>query len=233
VTGRPADAGRGPLAPGPPDRPEVVTDPSVGAEVRSTTEDAGRSRLLHAVREVVVTLVLAAVLYIVIQTFVAQTYRVEQQSMEPTLQPGQHVLIDKLTPRFDDFSRGDVVVFRPHDAEPDATPFIKRVIGTSGDRVEIREGRVYVNGAVLDEPYLAQDEPTEADGEASSWVVEDGTLFVLGDHRTASRDSRAGSIGLVPSSDVIGRAWLSFWPLDTLGILETPRYTGIPDPEEG
>jgi len=207
------------------------TGPEPGRESSAGSHEAAHQpRVLRAVREMFITFVLAAVLYVVIQTFVAQTYRVEQQSMEPTLDPGQHVLIDKLTPRFDDYSRGDVVVFRPQGARPGATPFIKRVIGIAGDTVEIRDGRVYVNGAVLQEPYLPEGEPTDTEGGASIWVVEEDTLFVMGDHRSASRDSRNDGIGLVSISDVIGRAWLSFWPLDTLGILETPRYSGIPEP---
>ena len=212
-----------------PDVDAVDTSRETGAV--AARPDAAQPRALRGLREILITFVLAALLYVVIQTFVAQTYRVEQQSMEPTLEPGQHVLIDKLTPRFDDYSRGDVVVFRPRGSRPGATPFIKRVIGIPGDHVEIQDGRVLVNGAVLREPYLPEGEPTDVDGGASDWVVEEGTLFVLGDHRTASRDSRSDGIGLVPASDVVGRAWLSFWPLDTLAILETPRYTGIPEPD--
>jgi signal peptidase I len=178
--------------------------------------------------EIVETLVLTLVIFLVIQTFIAQPYRVEQMSMEQTLEPDQYVLVDKLTPRFDTYKRGDIVVFNPPTNWTQAknTPFIKRVIGVGGDRIEIREdGRVYVNGVGLDEPYLFK-----VDGEAqpttitdqSEWTVPKGALFVMGDHRASSADSRA--FGTIEVSDVIGRAWLRYWPFNTFGVLQTPAH---------
>ena len=105
-----------------------------------------RSRSFGCLFEIAETLVLTVVIFLVIQTFVAQPYRVEQQSMQKTLEDGQYVLVDKLTPRFDDYSRGDIIVFRPRGSDADQTPYIKRVIGVAGDTVEIRGGRVHVNG---------------------------------------------------------------------------------------
>jgi signal peptidase I len=196
----------------------------------ATPEPRKRSRLVDAVIEIVTTVGLAVVLYLVITTFVVQTFRVEQQSMLDTLQPQQHLLIDKLTPRFDDYSRGDIIVFHPQ-GERDKTPFIKRVIGLSGERVEIRDGSVWIDGTRLDEdeytyrdPVTGENEPTIATGQASVWDVPEGSLFVLGDHRQESTDSRRASVGFVDTGDVVGRAWLRFFPLDTLGILQTPTY---------
>lgn len=189
-----------------------------------------RSRVVDAVVEIGTTVGLAVVLYLVITTFVVQTFRVEQQSMLDTLQPQQHLLIDKLTPRFDDYSRGDIIVFHPR-GERDKTPFIKRVIAVGGERVEIRDGAVWVDGVRLDEddytyrdPVTGENEPTVATGQNAVWDVPEGSLFVLGDHRQESTDSRRGSVGLVDTEDVVGRAWLRFFPLDTLGILQTPTY---------
>jgi signal peptidase I len=194
-----------------------------------------RPRAFDALVEIVTTIVLAVVLYVVIQTFVVQTYRVEMNSMEPSLLPNQHLLIDKLTPRFDDYSRGDVIVFHPPAPrgnvasscassryDDEETPFIKRVIGIAGDQVEVRDGGVFVNGTRLEEPYVATDGDTVPLSNVSTWSVPDGCLFVLGDHRSKSRDSR--EFGFVRVSEVIGRAWLRFWPLDSLGILQTPTY---------
>ena len=105
--------------------------------------------------EVAETLILTLIIFFVIQNFIAQPYQVQQNSMERTLEPGQYVLVDKLTPRWDSYSRGDVIVFNPPPAwTPDPTPYIKRVIGLPGDVVTLKEdGLVYVNGTPLDEPY--------------------------------------------------------------------------------
>ena len=183
--------------------------------------------------EIVTTVGLAVALYLVITTFVVQTFRVEQQSMIDTLQPGQHLLIDKLTPRFDAYSRGDIIVFHPR-GQSDQTPFIKRVIGVGGEHVEIKDGAVWIDGVRLEEdaytyvdPATGENQPTLATGQASEWDVPEGSLFVLGDHRGGSTDSRRASVGLVDVDSVVGRAWLSFFPLDTLGILQTPAYPEI------
>jgi signal peptidase I len=206
-----------------PEIPQHATDDSALPQAQKRRG----SRTFDALIEIATTVVLAIVLYVVIQTFVVQTYRVEQESMQPTLQPDQHLLIDKLTPRFDDYSRGDIIVFHPRGAE-DETPFIKRVIGVAGDHIEIKDGGVYVNGVLLDEPYTAKDGSTEPLTERSTWDVPADSLFVLGDHRTASQDSRSPQVGFVKVSQVVGRAWLRFWPLDTLGILQTPTYPDVP-----
>ncbi len=182
-------------------------------------------RPLGCLFEIVETLVLTLIIFFVIQTFVAQPYRVEQQSMERTLEPDQYVLVDKLTPRFDDYSRGDIVVFEPPDAWVEGgpkTPFIKRVIGLPGETLEVRDGTIFIDGVKLDETYTYDLQPTTAADEPARWVVPDGQLFVMGDHRAASADSRA--FGPIERSTIIGRAWLRYWPISTLGILPTPGY---------
>jgi signal peptidase I len=177
------------------------------------------------------TLVLTLVIFFVIQNFVAQPYQVQQQSMEHTLEPDQYVLVDKLTPRFDSYKRGDIVVFSPPPSwTSNSTPFIKRVIGLPGDEVEIGDdGLVYVNGTLLVEPYTFANakgihEPTTATGQ-SKWTVPAGDLFVMGDHRQQSADSRV--FGPISISEVIGRAFLRYWPIQDLGILPTPSYPGV------
>lgn len=189
-----------------------------------------RSRLMDGIIEIVTTVGLAVILYLVITTFIVQTFRVEQRSMIDTLQEGQHLLIDKITPRFDEYSRGDIVVFHPN-GESDQTPYIKRVIGVAGEQVDIRDGAVWIDGTRLeesaytyDDPVTGENEPTLPKQGQSSWVIPDGQLFVLGDHRMGSTDSRNSSVGLVDVDDVVGRAWLRFFPLDKLGILQTPAY---------
>ncbi len=197
-------------------------------ELSETQEQPGtRSKVKDAVIEIVTTVGLAVILYLIITTFIVQTFRVEQSSMQNTLQSGEHLLIDKLTPRFDDYSRGDIIVFHPN-GETDQTPYITRVIGVGGDEVRIANGLVYINGTALDEteytyPAPGENEPTLAKG-VEQWVVPAGELFVLGDHRMSSTDSRNTTVGLVNVDDVVGRSWLRFWPLDTLGLLQTPAY---------
>jgi signal peptidase I len=177
--------------------------------------------------EIVETLVLTLIIFVVIQNFVAQPYQVKMDSMERTLEPGQYLLVDKLTPRFATYRRGDIVVFDPPtDSVGNGTPFIKRVIGEPGDTVEIRDdGLVYVNGTALDEPYVYSDEvggppqATRVSLEQASWTIAAGEFFLMGDHRSDSSDSRV--FGPVAGDRIIGRAWLRYWPIDTFGVLST------------
>lgn len=194
-----------------------------------------RKPALGCLLEIVETLVLTLVIFWVIQSFVAQPFRVQQVSMERTLEPDQYVLVDKLTPRFDPYKRGDIVVFDPPESWPEATPgqpYIKRVVGVGGDTIDLRDGSVYVNGTKLSEPYVyvedGQPQSTDSLNGTEHWLVPDGELFLLGDHRGNSTDSRAG--GPVPVARIIGRAWLRYWPIDTLQILPTPSHPELATP---
>ena len=193
------------------------------------------SSLRVLVRESFETIILALLVFMVLHLSI-QNYKVEGPSMEPTLNQNEYLIVNKLVYlRFDPTEvldalpfydggvdetdryifhppvRGEVVVFRsPRDQSRD---FVKRVIGLPGDTVEIVDGTVYVNGLQLVEPYLdRKDNTTMAPVE-----VEPGTVFVLGDNRGSSNDSR--SWGPVPTENLIGRAWMRFWPLDHLGVL--------------
>jgi signal peptidase I len=189
-----------------------------------------RRPALGCLLEIVETLVLTLLIFWVIQSFVAQPYRVEQQSMETTLEPDQYVLVDKLTPRWDTYKRGDIVVFTPPPGWANgtvATPYIKRVIGVGDDTVDIHDGKVFVNGVALVEPYVFKDpdgqpQSTEDVLQTGEWVVPKGELFLMGDHRGSSADSR--EFGTVGVDKVIGRAWLRYWPINTLEILPTPTH---------
>jgi signal peptidase I len=182
--------------------------------------------------ELVQTLVLAALLFFAVRA-VAQNFRVEGSSMEPGLHNGQYLLVNKAVYYKINFNtlarylpfvdakeederflfhqprRGDVIVFRfPGDTSRD---FIKRVIGVPGDAVEITGGNVIVNGIALDEPYALGRIPTEY----SRQIVPPHSYFVLGDNRNNSSDSRTW--GYVPEGNIIGKAALSYWPLENLG----------------
>jgi signal peptidase I len=193
-----------------------------------------RKPALGCLLEIVETLVLTLVIFWVIQSFVAQPFRVQQESMENTLEPDQYVLVDKLTPRFDAYKRGDIVVFQPPTnwVTTKRDPFIKRVIGVGGDVVEVHDGSVFVNGTkLLEDGYVfQQDGVTQSTEDMGTprWVVPEGDLFVMGDHRGNSADSREfGPIGI---PDVIGRAWLRYWPITTLEIIPTPSHPELATP---
>jgi len=189
---------------------------------------------LGCLLEIVETLVLTLIIFFVIQTFVAQPYRVQQVSMERTLEPDQYVLVDKLTPRFDAYKRGDVIVFNPPSnwVQAQGQPYIKRVIGIGGDTVELKGGRVLINGTALLEPYVYQEDgnsqPTDALIGVAKWIIPQGQLFLMGDHRSNSADSR--EFGPVDITAVIGRAWLRYWPINTFDILPTPSHPELATP---
>ena len=201
---------------------------------QTPTPASTNRRALGCLLEIIETVVLTLILFWVIQSFVAQPFQVQQFSMQNTIQDRQFVLVDRLTPRFDGFHRGDIIVFTPpaNAESPDEKPFIKRVIGIADDRVDIRDGKVFVNGVKLDEPYLfsvdGTPQPTVPDGDVASWTVPAGDLFVMGDHRARSSDSRV--FGPITVDSVIGRAWLRYWPLEDIGVLPTDRHPELASP---
>ena len=179
--------------------------------------------------EIVETVVLTVVIFFVVQHFVAQPYQIQQVSMKDTLQPGQYVLVDKLSPNFSEYKRGDIIVFEPpsgYQEDGKDIPFIKRVIAVGGETVEVRNNSVYVNGVQLQEPYIFEGQPTQQIGGQARWVVPNGYLFVMGDHRQQSQDSRV--FGPIARSTVIGRAWLRYWPFDKFGFVGSASYQGVP-----
>jgi signal peptidase I len=185
--------------------------------------------------EVIETLVLTLIIFWVIQSFVAQPFKVQQRSMQHTLEEDQYVLVDKLTPRFDTYKLGDIVVFNPPSnwVVNGGEPYIKRVIGVGGDTIDIHDGAVFVNGTKLDEPYVFKEDDgstqtTDPTGATDHWVIAPGQLFLMGDHRGNSADSR--EFGAVEVGAVIGRAWLRYWPIDTFTILPTPSHPELATP---
>lgn len=170
-----------------------------------------------AFREYVETIVGAVVLAFLIMTFVARAFTVDGPSMMPTLMDGERLLVDKLSYRFIEPRRGDIVVFR-YPADP-SQHFIKRIIGLPGDTVEIRGGQVFINGALLTEDYVLQ----RAFGRFGPRQVPEGTYFVLGDNRNNSEDSRDPRVGFVPRSHVVGRAVWRYWPLGRMAVFSRPE----------
>ena len=204
-------------------------------------------------RELIVTLVTAVILAFGIRTFVAEARYIPSSSMEETLQINDRLIIEKVTYRFNDPGRRDIVVFKAPptaaicsgrlDAPPPKDAFIKRIVGLPGDTVEFKNAQVLINDQVLDEPYIVQDSNNPAANEtlipANSVLVPNGatpenqaqgfvdrpvkvtipqsSYLVMGDNRNNSCDSRYW--GFVPRENLIGKAFVRFWPLPRIGVL--------------
>jgi signal peptidase I len=217
-----------------------VPDDSDTTGAPASSERAGSRRALGCAFEVVETLVLTLLIYLVIHNFVAQPFEVQQSSMVPTIVDGEYILIDKLTTRFDGYHYGDVVVFNPPSGSglsTDGIPFIKRIIGMPGDTVTLENGRVFITQpgeapVRIEEPYVV----TEADGSTAptlcpreacpqEWIVGEDEYFVMGDNRPSSQDSRV--FGPINEELILGRAWLRYFPLDRIGLIERPDYPAL------
>ncbi len=160
-------------------------------------------------REILETILLTALIFYAVN-FTTGRFRIDGDSMEPTMHDGQYVIISKMSYRLGDPERGDVIVFRyPRGPERD---FIKRIIGLPGDTVEVRDGTVLVNGDPLEEDYIASPPAYE-----NTWKVGAGEYFVLGDNRNNSSDSHTW--GMLPAGNVIGRAWITYWPPTDWGLV--------------
>jgi signal peptidase I len=167
---------------------------------------------LRILREIVETLVPAVVIAVAINVFLAQATQVLGQSMEPTLHNTDRVVVEKVTySLFHRPRRGDIVVI---DLPSEADLLIKRVVGLEGETIEVRGGEVYINGELLVEEWMVR----LGGGSYGPLTVPPGHVFVLGDNRGASNDSRA--FGPVSIDCLVGRAWLSYWPLDHFGFVD-------------
>ena len=164
------------------------------------------------VRELLETVVLSVIIFLLIRQ-VVQNYRIENHSMEPNFYEGQFVLVNKLAYRLGQPERGDVIVF--HNPNNPNEDYIKRIVGVEGDSVEIHDQTVFINGQPLPEPFPHNEIPF---GEAVGPVtVGDEQLFVMGDNRPNSSDSRI--IGPIGKDLVVGQAWLRIWPPDVFGLV--------------
>jgi signal peptidase I len=175
--------------------------------------------------------VVAVLVALAVQAWLIKPYRIPSESMLDTLRPGDRVLVNRLVYRLREPERGDVVVFR-YPKDPDVV-FIKRIIGAPGDVVEVRHGRLYVNGRRVTEPYVhrtgGRTDPTVAQAAIAGSTLHDpwslsepytvpaGQYFVMGDNRTDSDDSR--DWGTVPRSAIVGEGLATYWPLSRLHAL--------------
>ncbi|MBX6378191.1 MAG: signal peptidase I [Clostridia bacterium] len=165
----------------------------------------------RAVWEVLQTVIVAFLLAVLLRTFVVESFVVRGSSMYPTLVDGERLLVAKFTYRFTEPRRGDIIVFRsPLNPQED---FIKRVIGLPGETVSIQGGAVYIDGKPLDEPYIRRHDA----GSLRPVTVPPGHLFVLGDNRVNSEDSRY--FGAIRQEQVKGKALIVWWPPVEAGVL--------------
>ncbi|MBU0510522.1 MAG: signal peptidase I [Chloroflexi bacterium] len=182
-------------------RVEMTPDPLL--------EPSDENQWRQSVVDIIQTLVLAAILFLGINA-VSARIRIESGSMQETLHPGDFVFVNKLAYRFGALGRGDVVVFDPPFDSPE--PYIKRMIGLPGDEIIIEDGKVYINGELLPEPYIREEFHSNG-----NWLVPQDSVFFMGDNRNNSSDSR--SWGVTPLENVIGKAITVYWPPEQWGAL--------------
>jgi signal peptidase I len=186
-----------------------------------TSQETGRERRRRraskkgggVVEFLVILLVSFALVFGFVRPFVVEAFYIPSESMVPTLRVGDRVLVNKFIYRFTEPQRGDIIVFR--SVEGDNEELIKRVEGVPGDRISVRRGKLYVNGEPQKEPYVNKKFPDRS--YFAPKTVPKDHVFVMGDNRANSRDSRF--FGPVPDENIEGEAFLRFWPLDRFGSL--------------
>ena len=183
---------------------------------RDKAEKIEKSKVRETV-EFIIYCGLAIIVGLLIVRFVGQRTEVIGESMSPTLEDGDNLIVDKITYRFSDPKRFDIIVF-PFK-ENRTVYYLKRIIGLPGETVQIQDGKIYINGIELNEDYGA--EPIEDPGIASAPItLGEDEYFVLGDNRNNSQDSRTAAVGNISRDEIFGRAWIRFWPLDSFCILK-------------
>ena len=156
-------------------------------------------------------------LVFLVTTYVGQRTRVEGHSMEPALSDGDNLIVDKISYRFHDPERFDIIIF-PYQWEPN-TYYIKRIIGLPGETIQIDdEGNIYIDGEVLQEHYGLERIKNPGSARRPITLGED-EYFVLGDNRNNSEDSRFTQVGVIHRDDIVGRAWLRIYPFDRIGFI--------------
>ena len=161
-------------------------------------------------------LIIIGLTYLII-TYVGQRTRVSGSSMETTLSDGDNLIVDKLSYRFQDPKRFDIVVF-PYKYDEN-TYYIKRIIGLPGDTVQVKDGYTYINGELLESDIYGAEVMIEAGTASEPITLGEEEYFVLGDNRNHSLDSRDPSVGILKREDLIGRAWVRIYPFDKMGVI--------------
>lgn len=180
-------------------------------------EDEGKFNLVKEVLEMLIYFVAIIIIFLLLQHFVGQHIEVKGSSMENTLSNKDHLILEKVTYRFKEPERFEIVVFRPY-AEEEETYYIKRVIGLPGEKIQIINGEVFINDEVLEDSYAS--ELVANPGIASREILlNKDEYFLIGDNRNNSTDSRSSKIGPVKRKAIVGRAWARIWPVNEIEIL--------------
>jgi signal peptidase I len=201
----------------------------VSPVTETTKTPKPQAPLGRVILQATVVIVLAVVIAVVLRTFVVGTYLIPSGSMEPTLMINDRIMVDKLSYHMHGVHQGDIVVFSTPPAEncggPPVSDLVKRVIGLPGDQISLANGRVYVNGKLLSEPWFsAGAEPPTTPGPSQepyalrhAYTVPSGQVYVMGDNRTVSCDSRYW--GPILESSIVGKVDLRFWPVSRIHFL--------------
>ncbi|MFQ5612881.1 MAG: signal peptidase I [Anaerolineae bacterium] len=184
-------------------------------EVEQTGPSAWQTARM-VLREIVETVVLTLIIFFLIQT-VIKNFRVVGNSMEPNLHDGQYLIIDKISYRFREPQRGDVIVFVPPNRPED--DYVKRIVGLPGETIEIRNGNIFVDGQMIEEPFAARI----GTYNYQKIVLGEDQVFVLGDNRNNSNDSH--NWGPLSTDKIVGRAWVSYWPPNQWGLIPNDSPT--------
>lgn len=236
---------------------DSITAPPVGptesATLQSPQSSPPAKKQTSLLREIIETALLALIIFVAVRSVVLN-FKVDGLSMMPSFENGEMLLVNRNSYRsldawdfvdwlpfvdehedatpwitFGEPKRGDVIVFTPPAPGQDK-PYIKRIIGLPGDQVEVHDDGVYVNSTRLDEPYLEGRTTSCRTGTSTfcgSVTVPEGSVYVMGDNRNNSEDSRY--FGPVPENRIIGKAWITYWPTDVIGVVPHYEYPKLPE----
>jgi signal peptidase I len=171
-------------------------------------------KYLRTIYEWAALILIAWLLSFAIRTFLFDTRLVPTGSMLPTIQLNDRVIFDKLFYKFNTLERGDIVMFDPPEISGEKDDLVKRIIGLPGETLEVREGKVWINGEAIDEPYL-REKPNYFFGPVE---IPEDSYFVMGDNRNNSKDSHVW--GFLPKENILGRVLVRYWPLDQFGTVK-------------
>lgn len=174
-----------------------------------------QQKIYSFLKEIVILGVTAFIVAFLIKTFVVQPFKIEQQSMVPTLYPGERVLVSKFIYRFQEPEKGDIVTFEDVNVPGQKRVLIKRIIATEGETIKIRGGKVSINDRTTKEPYVIMIR--DASNYGPREITKDN-VFVMGDNRPNSGDSRI--FGPIPENRVLGEAFFIYWPLNRMGTID-------------